>query len=467
MSRKSRILRGSARAASGLLVVAVAAVAVVVLSSFELPEVGRKPLAITVDTTQNAHHSVVCGGPFTVLGADEDRPDAAIPVGAPTVALAGASESTRKLELAEGGDATPVVYEGLLGDPLGAAQIQKVDTEALRGTAASTCAEPLNEQWLLGGSTDVGVSTTLALGNAGSVPANVQITVYAEDGEVDAVETAGVIVASGSEQVVSLNGYAPVRERLAVRVVSTGAPVTASLGVGQTNGLEPFAVSWVTRQQQPETTLVVPGVANVSDFERGPGDAGQGDQYAVTVRALAPGDEEGTARVSSLDANGKRTELGEIPLVPGEVGEFLIDTWPKNANAAIIESDVPIVGSVLGSATEGEEHDYEWFTPADELAAGVQTAAPVVSGGELVLVNTGTANSEVQIVSTAKPDAQPKTLTVESGTAVVVADAPADALITASQPLFAGVRYVSGGDIAGYPTLAADPRDGTLTVFTR
>lgn len=465
MSDRSRMLRGGARAATGLVVVAACAVAVVVLGTAPLPSVTRAPLAITVDTTQNASRSLVCAGSFAELGADTSRPGVAIPGGAPSVRVAGAATDSTELARSEGGAGLPGVFSAPVSEPLAAAQIQDVDTENLQGVVASACADPLNEQWLLGGATSAGISTTLSLGNPGSVPATVQIAVFDENGAVDAVQSAGVLVAPGTQQIVSLNGYAPDRERIAVRVVSTGAPVTASLGVGQVEGISPFAVSSVTRQIEPALRQVLPGIANESDHEHGPSDAGEGDEFPVVVRAFAPGGESGTARLRAVDRNGTSTDLGEIALIPDAVGEAQVASWPEGANALIVEADVPVLAAALGSSTENDQHDYEWFVPAPGIAAEDPVAVPLVSGGRLVVVNPGDAEAEVEIAR-ADGAGTPSTATIPGGAAVVVR-APGAAMLTSSVPVHAGVRYLGEGAIAGYPVLAPDPRDGELTVYTR
>ncbi|GAB2561901.1 DUF5719 family protein [Leucobacter ruminantium] len=464
MSGTSRILRGTGRAAIGVVVVAVAATAVVVLGGVPLPAVERTPPSVEVDTMQDSTQRLVCAGAFSVLGADPARPEAAIPVGAPVVSVAGEASETASLARPEGGDGPPEVLAAPSGTPLAAAQVQSVDADTARGVAASSCATPLNEQWLLGGDTMTGVTTTLSLGNPGAVPATVQLSLYDENGPVVGGQTAAVLVPPGSEQTVALNGYAPERGRIAVRVVSTGAPVTASLGIVQSLAIEPFALDTVTRQSAPAERLVVPGVTNIHRAsDRGPNDLEDTEPFKVTVRVLAPGDGDGKARVTALD-DGKTIDLGEIGLVGGQISELQVPSWPKQANAVVIEADVPVVGGVMGSVDTDKAHDFAWFAPAPELAAETPVAVPVVSGGKLVLANPGEGEAEVEI----DPMGEGKSRKVEvpSGAAVVV-DAPASATLTSSAPVHAGVRYAEGADLAGYPVLGALERDGVLTVYTR
>lgn len=451
------------RAAVGALVIAVAATAVVLVSSIDVATVQVKPIALAADTTQNTSRTLVCDGGFAELGADPAQPELAVPVGAPAVTRAGAAPETRELVRPTGGPGQPEVLSIGGDEPLAAAQLQGVVTETLRGAVASACAEPLNEQWLIGGSTDLGVTTTLNVGNPGLVPATVQVTVFDGAGQVEAVQTAGVIVAPGAQTTISLNGYAPDRPRLAVRVTSTGAPVTAALSVGHRIGLASFGVSSVDRQAAPETRLVIAGIANAAGDKQGPSDAGVGDPYPVTVRAFAPGATSTTASVRALDGKGHATELGAIELAPDSVGELTVATWPRGAAAIEVRADVPIIASALGSAERGEDHDYEWFTPAPSIAAGEVVAVPVVPAGKVYVVHPGEGTVEVTVT-----DAKGKAKTTElSPGSVRAVSVPANSTMTASGEVFAGVRYLEGADIAGYPVLPASQRDGTLTVYTR
>lgn len=486
MMERSMILRHGVRATTGLIIAGVAATAVVLLSTLPLPTVDREPVATTVSTTQSTVRNLICAGPFSELGADPERPNEALPVGEPGVLVAGEADETGELEREEGSGSLPTVFESSGTEPLGAAQKQRVSTDTVRGVTANICADPVNEQWLVGGDTTVGTSTTLSIGNAGEVPATVQITLYDEEGQVDAVQTTGVLVPPQSERTVSINGYAPGSERLAVHVASTGAPVTASLGVGETVDIRPVAADTASRQLSAETTLIVPGVTNVADdADTHEADDDQ-DHDPVIVRMLAPGDDGGNARVEALTPDGGSVDLGEHELEAGVVGDLSVDHWPEDANAVRIEAEVPVVAGVQGKARVETEQDYTWFAPAPLLPSEFPIAAPIVSDGQLVLVNPGSAEVTATLRSlrdvaeaeaaeeedAEEEDAEDAPEVSETETAVpagaaIVVEAPRDAELTLSGPAAAGVRVIDGPDIAGYPILPGPASDGTLTVYLR
>lgn len=468
MSEKTNsVLRGSLRATTGLVILAVSAAAVLVLGTAPLPTIERSPVALTVDTMQGAERDIVCAGAFAVLGADPTRPSTSIPVGEAAVTVAGTLTTQGELLRQEAGGTAPQVLGVPAGDRFAAAQTQTVTTDTLRGLSASACAEPANEQWLVGGATTLGITTTVNLGNPSAVPATVQLTVFDENGAVDSQQTSGVLVPAGSDRVVSMNGYAPGREQLAVRIVSTGAAVTATLGVAHVTELTSFAVDTATRQIAPNPTLVIPGLTNLSDHDHGPGDAGELDPFSVRFRVLAPGGESGTASVRALFPDGSSEDLATIEYGDTAVADVPIAHWPEEANAAIITAADPLVGGAFGSADQGPEHDYAWFAPAPLLDAASEIAVAVVPGGQLVLVNPGTEAAEVRIADTAaESDRAALRLTVPAGGAVV-AQAPASALVTSDVPIVMGVRLAAGGNIAGYPVIELNERASTITVFTR
>lgn len=458
----NRALRGGLRALTGVVIVGVAATSAVLVGAADLPVIERPPVAVTVDAQHGAERPFVCSGAFAELGADSAQPSVSIPRGDAVVSTAGEPSRTTELEREESGGTPPEVQWVPAGVPFAASQSQQVVTDDLKGVVASSCAEPANEQWLVGGATTIGVSTTLTVGNPSQVPATVHLSVYDENGEVDSALTTGVLVPAGSQRVVSLNGYAPSRERLAVRVESTGATVTASMGIGHVKGLIPFAVDTVTRQLAAGTTLVVPGVTTLSDAPKGPNDTGDADEFPVVVRALSPSGESGTATVRALLSDGGSEELGSLDLDGSSVSEMPVTIWPENANAVVIDSTVPIVGSVLAQSVNEQAHDYAWFAPAQELPAGAEAAVAGVDGGQLVLANPGSESAEVVLAGAGVSDVR---ATVPAGAAIAML-APSDARITSSVPIHAAIRVTSGG-VAGYPVLAEPERASELTVYPR
>ena len=464
--QSKRMLRGGARAITGVVVIGVSVAAAVVLGSgaVAVPAVERGVVAVTADTSQNATFSLVCTGAFAELGADPSRPTAAIPGGTSSTVITGSPLEQSELTRDQADGSAPLVVQGSANDTLAAAERQQVGGSTLQGFSASSCAEPAHEQWLVGGGTTLGQSLTLVLGNSFEVPATVQVSIFDENGQVDSSRATGVLVPANSQRIVSLGGYAPDRERLAVRVESTGAAVTAALGFSQTVDIRSFAVDTITRQLAPATSLVVPGVTNFSSDEHATdGAAPDADPYPVLVRVLSP-EGSGTVTVRALSPDGTSQNLGSVDVEAGVVAELSVGTWPEDAQAVAIDATVPVVAGVLGTADAPPAHDNAWFAPAPTLPADTETAVAVVLGGQLVLANTGEADASVEIA--VEGVAKNKTVTVPAGAALPV-EARGQVWLTSSEPISAGVRVVSGANIAGYPVLAPIERRAAITVFPR
>ena len=466
MSEQSkRVLRGGARAATGVLIIGVSAAVAAALGTglVQLPAVDRGVVAVQVDTSQHAKIPLVCTGAFAELGADPSLPTTAIPSGDTQLVIAGDDIEHRELtrELPEG--TAPRVLDNPADSPAAGAELQHVLTPTLQGLTASSCAEPAHEQWLVGGGTALGQSTTVVLGNPSEVPATVQLTIYDDEGRVDEARTAGVLVPAGSQRIVAVNGYAPGRERIALRVESTGAAVTAALGISHTVDIRSYAVDTVTRQLAPAKSLVVPAVANPIHHEYGID--GDTDDFTVLVRLLAPGDTAGTAVVRALLPDGPGETLGTVELTGNSVVELEVAKWDEAVQAIVIDADVPIVGGVFGSADLAPAHDYTWFAPAPALAADTEFAVSVVPGGELVLANPGPNDATVTLVSDDGLN-QRRTVELAAGTAMPV-EAREQIRVRSTAPISAAVRIVNDATIASYPVLPPAPRDTALTVYLR
>lgn len=467
MSEQSkRYWRGGARAATGVVAIGVAVAVAVVLGTgiVPVPAVERGVVSVEVDTSQNATYSLVCTGAFGELGADPSRPTDAVTSGTSQVIATGSEFTESELQREHADGTAPRVFESPAKQLVAAAETQTVATSTLQGLSASACAEPTHEQWLVGGATGLGQSATVVLGNPYEVPATVQITLYDQDGQTAASTTAGVLVPANSQRIVSLNGYLPNRDSLVARIDSTGAAVTAAMGVSQTVDIRSFAVDTVTRQLAPQTNLVFAGIINVSSHTH-TADEAVGDDFPVVVRVLAPGDDSGSATVTALMPDGTREELGTFEFEHGKVTEFEVLTWPETAQAIAVDSDTPIVGGVFSTVDIAPAHDYAWFSPAPTMPTHTEVPVSVVPGGQLVLVNPGTTAATV----TLRPDdgVGDETVVEVPAGAAVTTEAREQSWMTTTAPISAGVRLLNGAFVASYPVLAPAEPATSLTVYPR
>src|SRR5699024_6811297 len=187
-------------------------------------------------------------------------------------------------------------------ESLTGAQVQQLKEENATGLAAAACQEPMNDQWLVGGTTERGTSNVITLSNPGSVPATVTITVYDEEGIVENVGTSGVLVPPQTQSTLPLAGFGVGRVSPVIHVQAAGSPVAATLGVHAVRDIQAIGADTVNAQYAPDTSLVFPGVHHRIDTAHS--DAGDaGADVPVIVRLMAPGADT-DATLTGLMAEG-------------------------------------------------------------------------------------------------------------------------------------------------------------------
>lgn len=462
MSKTNPFVRGTGRALTGAVITAVAVVAVLGLGAIKLPTATAEPPSIEVDTVNNAKRAVVCQGGYGWLGADTERSSAVIPTGKPDVTQFGAE--AEPVPHNEGDDAShPVAYTAEAGTLFAAAQSQKFDDEDLLGLGAASCTEAVSDQWVVGGNTTLGSSTAVTVSNPGQRPATVGVAVFTENGASEDSQRAGVLVPAGESRSVSVNGLAPESEAVAVHVVSTGSAVTASISTATSVNILPQGLDVITSQESPASELVFPGLTSVSkntntDVEQGIGDF---------IRLLNTSDTDTTATLWAVNADGDETEAGTVELPAGVVQDAPLQNWPKDATALRVTSDQPLVGSGLGYNTTAGDTDFAWYPAAPEISADKDTSVAIVKNGTLVIANAGDRDASVTL-SSAADESKNSTVQVPARSAVTVEKPVASTLVLNSdEPVHAGVRVVSGANIAAYPVTTLSSSTDTLSIYPK
>ncbi|RPF20097.1 DUF5719 family protein [Myceligenerans xiligouense] len=252
----------------------------------------------------------------------------------------------------------------------------------LRGLVAGACREPAIEHWLVGGSSDVGSSSRLVLQNPGRTAASVSLAVWGPSGPVTLGGQAVVVVPAGEEVSTTLEAIAPEQGRLVVHAVSQGARVAAYLQHHRIDGLVPQGADLVVGGASPSSALAVAGVDSRGES--------LDDPHAPAVRVLAPGDRDGTARLTVYGADGREWLRGvdEVDLQAGTVTDIPLGGLPKGKYAVVVDATVPLVGGGLvhrrgkasgDSVVDGVPYDTAWI--AGQAVAGGDGSAGESDGG--------------------------------------------------------------------------------------
>ena len=461
---RAAFLVGS-RVATGVAALVVGAGLIAVATFAPLPTAQLDAPSVTVTPVPSAD-LVVCPGSVLRLG-DESGANAtsASAIGTPTIIRSATEGEVESRALAAtdagGGLGAPSVLSVPSAPDAGiaAAQSQTIGTGDYRGLAVAECSAPSSDAWLVGGSTAVGRTALLTIANPGAVSSTVSIEVYSEDGPVDAPGTAGIIVAAGSQRVLTLAGFAPSQESLAVHVTSRGGPVASSLQQSIVRGIDPGGIDIVGPTGSPATSHVIPGVriAGTIDVQALLGLDGYADLDPV-LRLLVPGGEPAAATVTITSAADGALPGGfDIQLEPGVVTDVPLDELEDGTYSVSVESDVAVVSALRASTAAAEDVDLAWFTTASVLTGDALIPVAAGPGAALSLSNATTSTI------TATLDGQP--VDVPAGAAVSLpVDDGRSYVLAGGAGLAVSVGYSGSGSLAAYAISASATEEPPVVV---
>lgn len=462
LARRRRLIR-TVSGVAGCVVVAVA-IAVPFLAPF--PTVSTAAEGQTVTPTP-ADSRLVCAGSFidasdpetllAIRGGEADFEPSSLGDDPPLLAqpdLRGNPNGIRSL-IVPAGDGS--------GEPIAAGLVtQALATETVTGLTASACAEASADSWLVGGSTDVGNTSVLVLANVSEVAATVDLTLYGENGLVDAAGSTGIVVPPASVRMISLAGFAPDLRQPVVRVVSRGGEVAASLQSSAISGLTPIGAEVTAAGAAPSTSAVIPGFTIVSPTPVTASDDGTGSAGSPVLRILAPGETDATVtiRVSNEDPSGAGTSTSVV--VPaGRATEVPLSDLVAGSYSVALSSDQPIVASGRTTSTGTAGTDYAWFVSTRADTAPFSVANTRVAPSVLHLRNDGQETANVTITSSSGD----RTQQIGPATSVSISIGSEAITVASDQALYASVSLANAGLLASYPVLPPSPLASALTVY--
>lgn len=472
----SRGLVISTRVVTGAVGILVAAVAVAASSLLPLPTIGPPARGVSVAPVPASKH-LVCPGALLRLGdVGGQNASVANAIGQPSTtraASAGTFESTA-LQASGGsaGGAAPSLIATPAGDAAAAdiagAQYQAVDSGDYRGLAAAVCAAPSSDVWLLGGSTAVGRTTLLTIANPGAVGSTVGIELFGHEGQVEAPGMDGITVAAHSQRVVSLAGFAPDIDAIAVHLTSRGGPVVANLQQSIVRGIEPGGVDVVGTTAPPSKTNVLPGLLIQDSEAVGTrlGEEGFADLRTV-LRFYVPGEKaaQTTVRILPEDPTLEGASF-DLVLDPGIVTDVPVEGLADGAYSVVVQSSEPVAAAARASTVAPEDtdsvaagaSDLAWFGAATALAGVPFVSVAPGPGATLHLSNLGDAPVTLTVAGS--------TVTVEAGGATaIIVDGGASYQLDGAEGLYASVTFAAPGQLAGYLLSSAVNDVTPLTIY--
>lgn len=287
---------------------------------------------------------------------------------------------------------------------LNAGQMQNATSARLNGLLGASCQAPSAQHWLVGGDTGTGRETLLMLSNPSSVPATVNLMVFAEGGQVSASGLSGIAVSAGATQVVPLSSVIPETRAFAVEVESRGAAIGAWLQQRTVRGLLYAGADFVSPLTEVNTALTIPGI-----LVRGAKDAAaliasnaDYEDLIPTLRVFNSSDKTATFTAQIFGANEKT--FGTVirdTVAAHSVKDFAINGLADGDYVGFIKSDQSVSAAVRLPRTDKTKKpntDFTWLQAAQPLTGSQQITVPVAGISKLSLTN-GTSNPATVLVN--------------------------------------------------------------------
>lgn len=455
----------SGRTVVGIVGVAVAGAVVLGIGRVPLPSVSAEPANMVV-APDPAEQVRSCAGsllaPSTTNASGSGLGDPSI-----TIAANGKTTNTT-LEAPDnsGGTGRPVAValpaSGDRAPSLSVATGQTVSSPQLSGFATAGCASPAADSWLVGGSTMTGRTTFIVLTNPGRAVANVDISIYADAGVVDAPGATGIIVEPGQQRVLSMASLAPGLAQPIVHVASRGGSVSAVLQQSIVEGLDPHGVDYVEASAAPSTAqtitgFVVPEAAPVGhdhDYDDG----------VPVVRLIAPGTNPVDVVARFIPEEGSAEPLPIEFSIPGnQVQELVLDNVPAGTYTVVLDSSAALVAGGRVTATSGT--DFAWF--ASTAAIGGDGSLAIAAGDSPVLHLTNLTDTDANVRLTAS-EGDPISVFIPAGGAASTPVVQKRSYTTEGiTDVSASVSYGGSSVFSSYAVTPINPSARPVTVYPR
>jgi hypothetical protein len=228
--------------------------------------------------------------------------------------------------------------------------------------AVVPCSVSNGEQWFVGGSGALTSKSILSIVNSGFSESAVEIEVFTSTGALEPIQVA---ISPNSTKSISLDTLAPGEDSLAIGVKTKSGRVSSFLFDERKKGLRSLGADYVAAVSAPKKVLTIPAISDLQGKA-----AVSGSTSNHVLRILVPGtiDANIEVAINSNDGNFVPVGLSELKVKSQKVVNIPLTFAPaKQAFSIIINSDQPILGSVLSSYTVGKSTEIAWATAAENL----------------------------------------------------------------------------------------------------
>ena len=329
----------------------------------------------------------------------------------------------------------------------------------LAGLAAANCQAPGNDMWLLGARTTVGATAVLRLTNPSESAATVDLELYGSKGRVEGTGTRGILVPPGETKSIVLAGVAANEPGLAVRVRSSGAPITAMVQQSILRGLTPGGVEFIQPSAAASPQQIISGV-RIQGADAAKELAGKRgyESAAPAVQVAVPGSTNGVVSVRILGKDGDvSVPGGGVFTVPaGSVGQLPLDSLPEGTYSVEVTADVSVVAGTVSSRGSKADAPVDLaVAPSGERLGNEHLAVLPGDAASVLSFAAPAGEAEVRLTGVARDGslAEEQIVTVPAGSTINVAatsvgsDLAAVLISTTGEPVYgAQVLTAAKGD---------------------
>jgi hypothetical protein len=419
-------------------------------------DAGIAPLHTAVQP-DGVHRHLVCAGAIAGHSASSAE---IIPVGhASFTTMAGNRIDGMTLAGANNGS---IIAQNSGKVPAAATESVAAHDAQLVGYLASECGDAVNDQWLVGGSTETGRESTLVLSNGTDVDARVDLEIWGENGSVDAPGSKGIVVPAHSQRAYSVAGFIPNEPSPALHVISTGAAIWATLQVSVVRGLVPGGLDRIGSVNEPDTTLAFPEVQLPTDESIGEvlADPDYADVEGA-IRLLNPGVVDAAATITLIPSDGGKAQSVTATVNAGVVTDIGLSDFAPGDWSIVVTSDQPLVGAIRTGFHDPASGvtDIAWESAAPIHRGSMSLAVP--SGASLGIVNSGSKPVDVSIVNS---DLGTK-VTIPAGGSIMKPVEPGAVLLDSNGPIAANIAITTTLGIATVRALPEPHDAGAVSVI--
>ena len=225
------------------------------------------------------------------------------------------------------------------------------------------CSVSNGEQWFIGGSGGLTSKSFLYIVNSGFSESAVDLELFTLNGPI---ESKLVTIPQNSTKKIAIDSLVPGEESIALAVKTKSGRVSSYLFDERRKGLKALGADFVAPVGQARKQVVIPAISGLF------GKLSQNtNSVSHTLRLLVPSSIDANVDISVNSDDGKFIPVGlsQLNIKSQRVFNVPLAFAPTNQPfSVIIESDQPLLASVLSNFSYGKSSEIAWATGADELS---------------------------------------------------------------------------------------------------